>query len=58
MTAPQQTQSSQIAVTFRPPHLESREMVAKLFWIGMDDEAVTLAQTMKHAVIDRPRDTD
>jgi hypothetical protein len=57
MTALLQTQSSQIAVIFRPQH-ESREMVAKLFWIGKDEEAVALAQTMKQVVIGVSRDTD
>jgi hypothetical protein len=58
MTALLQTQSSQIAVIFRRPQHESREMVAKLFWIGMDEEAVALAQTMKQVVIGVSRDTD
>ena len=58
MTALLQTQSSQIAAMFCLPQHEPKEMVAKLFWIGMDEEAVALAQTMKQVVIGVARDTD
>jgi len=58
MSALLQTQSSQIAGSFRPSQDESREMVAKLIWIGMDEEAAALAQALKQAVVGVSRDTD
>ena len=58
MTAFLQTQPSQMAGSFRLSQDQSREMVAKLFWIGMDKEAAALAQALKQAVAGVLRDTD
>ena len=58
MTALLHTSLSQFAVSFRPSEDESREMVAKLFWIGADEEAAALARALKQAVVGVSRDTD